>query len=275
VFVLVCLSLGVTAVLPDWKLSRHDQVTADAISAQIRRHKVTRLLVPPVICETLANGSLPRLDAIFTGGGPVFPDTIQKLKSLQKSLRVVAVYGSTEAEPIAHLEANNISDGDIKAMSDGQGLLAGKPVEAVKLQIVDGEVQVAGPHVNEGYLDASQNAENKVLRDGMIWHRTGDAARLDEQGRLWLLGRYGNRVGGIDPFSVETAARFWPGLKRSALVSIDGKPVLAVEGDANHLALWTENAAQLGITDLRYVSAIPMDKRHRSKVDIQRLKQMI
>ncbi len=276
VFVLVCLSLGITSVLPAWKLRRHDKASPDVIASQIVRQKVTRLLVPPVICETLSNSvAPPGLRAIFTGGGPVFPDVLARLASLQPDLRLVAVYGSTEAEPIAHMDLADVGTGDLEAMQSGAGLLAGHPVEQIEVQIVDGEIQVAGDHVNESYLDTAHNAENKVLRQDRIWHRTGDAGRFDDQGRLWLLGRLGNRVANIDPFSIETAARFWPGLRRSALVAIEGVAVLAVEGDRVHMEDWQRRAARLGIDDLRLVSTIPMDNRHRSKVDMARLQAQL
>ncbi|MEO1160099.1 MAG: AMP-binding protein, partial [Pseudomonadota bacterium] len=276
VFVLVCLSLGITSVLPAWKLRRHDKASADVIAGQIARQKITRLLVPPVICETLSTAvGLPGLRAIFTGGGPVFPDVLEQLASLDANLRLVSVYGSTEAEPIAHLEFSDVGASDLEAMQEGAGLLAGRPVEQIAVQIVDGEIQVAGDHVNESYLDAAQNAENKVLRGGRTWHRTGDAGRFDGQGRLWLLGRSGNRVGDIDPFSVETAARFWPGLQRSALVAVEGKPVLAVAGDRSHMEDWKRRALRLGIEELRFVDAIPMDNRHRSKVDMAQLRKLL
>ncbi|MEM9471503.1 MAG: AMP-binding protein [Pseudomonadota bacterium] len=272
VFVLVCLSLGITSVLPAWKLRRHDKASGDVVANQIARQKITRLLVPPVICETLSASVVPLgLRAIFTGGGPVFPDVLARLASLQPDLRLVAVYGSTEAEPIAHLEFSDIAAGDLEAMQSGAGLLAGHRVEQIEVQIVDGEIQVAGDHVNETYLDTGHNAENKVLREDRIWHRTGDAGRFDDQGRLWLLGRLGNRVANIDPFSIETAARFWPGLNRSALVAVGGIPVLAVEGDRAHMDDWKRRAARLGIDELRLVDTIPMDRRHRSKVDMARL----
>lgn len=276
VFVLVCLSLGITSVLPAWKLRRHDKASAEVIANQIAQQKITRLLVPPVICETLSTSvALPDLRAIFTGGGPVFPDVLERLALLKASLRLVAVYGSTEAEPIAHMEFSDIGASDLEAMQEGAGLLAGHPVEQIAVQIVDGEIQVAGDHVNETYLDNAQNAENKVLRNGRIWHRTGDTGRFDDQGRLWLLGRAGNRVGNIDPFSVETAARFWPGLHRSALVAIEGRPVLAVEGDRSHMEDWKRRALRLGIEELRLVDTIPMDNRHRSKVDMARLQTQL
>ncbi len=268
VFVLVCLALGITSVLPAWKLTRHDQVDADTIDAQIGRYGITRLLVPPAICETLSRApNLPQLNAIFTGGGPVFPDTLERLAQLQPGLRLVAVYGSTEAEPIAHLDFADVLADDLEAMKTGGGLLAGEPVDAVEISIVDGEIQVAGPHVNETYLDTAQNAETKVSRDGRIWHRTGDAGRLDGQGRVWLLGRTNARIDGVDPFAVETAARFWPGASRSALANVGGRPLLAVAGDPACLDDWKAAASALGVEDVRHLREIPLDRRHRSKTD--------
>lgn len=276
VFVLVGLALGVTSVLPAWKLSRHDRVSADSIIAQIGREKVTRLLVPPVICETLASADrLPALEAIFTGGGPVFPDTMMRLKQLSADLKLIAVYGSTEAEPIAHLDFDAVSSDDMSAMASGQGLLAGEPVEPVEVILEDGEILVAGPHVNESYLDPAQGAETKVQRNGRIYHRTGDAGRLDEMGRLWLLGRTKARIAGIDPFAVETAARFWPGARRSALASVSGAPVLAVEGDRTHLQDWQAAARRLGVQQVVHVKAIPLDRRHRSKTDMVALEALL
>lgn len=276
VFVLVGLALGITCVLPNWKLSRHDRVAAADIHAHIQRRAVTRLLVPPAICETLARAdTLPPLAAIFTGGGPVFPDTMSRLKHLQSDMRIVAIYGSTEAEPIAHLEFDTVTDDDLDAMKSGKGLLAGEPVGPVELRIEDGEILVAGPHVNEGYLDPARDAETKVRRADRVFHRTGDAGRLGADGRLWLLGRVQSRPAGIDPFAVETAARFWPGATRSALATIDGRSILAVTGDATHLGEWTAAAQALGVPEVRHLSHIPLDARHRSKTDAMALEKML
>lgn len=276
VFVLVCLALGVTSVLPAWKLTRQNRASAQEVHDQIRRFGVTRLLVPPVICETLSRaGSLPNLNTIFTGGGPVFPDTLNRLAGLSPGLRMVAVYGSTEAEPIAHLEYSSISADDLTRMKAGGGLLAGTPVPQVDVRIEGGEILVAGPHVNESYLDTSQNPETKQKHNGRTWHRTGDAGQFDDEGRLWLLGRTQARVSGTDPFAVETAARFWPGAYRSALAEIDGKSVLAVAGDAAHLPHWKKAAHAMGVHDVRHVVQIPLDRRHGSKTDYTALKRML
>jgi len=191
----------------------------------------------------------------------------------------VCVYGSTEAEPIAEIEAADISAEDRRAMREGNGLLAGVPVGAARVRIHDGEIVVAGPHVNEGYLDATRNAETKLLEDGTVWHRTGDAGRIDEQGRLWLLGRYGETCqtdfGELYPFVVETSMRFVPGVTRAALCQLRSGPVLAVEGDKTFQSDWCAHAAHYGVRDVRAVRSIPMDRRHRSKVDSRKLKALL
>ena len=154
-------------------------------------------------------------------------------------------------------------------------MLAGRPVKAVRVRIVEGEIVVAGAHVNRGYLDPARDRETKITEGDTIWHRTGDAGVLDEDGRLWLLGRYGAEVGGLHPFAVETSARMWAGVKRAALANLGGNAVLAIEGDSGKLGVWQDKAGALGIANVRVVPAIPLDKRHRSKVDYVALGKLL
>ena len=276
VFALLNLAAGRTSVLPNWQISKPTEVNPEALADWIETNDVTRALLPPAVCEALARcRPLPQLATVFTGGGPVFIDLVERLRDTHPGLRIVAVYGSTEAEPIAHLEASQISAADREAMATGGGLLAGTPVPDVQIRIEDGEILVAGDHVNKGYLDPARDAETKLREHGTVWHRTGDAGRLDDAGRLWLLGRHGSDVGGVHPFQVETAARLWAGVKRVALADIGGDPVLAVEGEAAQLPNWRERSAAFGITDVRHVAAIPVDRRHGSKVDYPALNRLL
>jgi acyl-CoA synthetase (AMP-forming)/AMP-acid ligase II len=275
VFVLANLGLGVTSVLPNWNLRRHQDAEAGAIARHAEAHRVTRALVPPSICETLVRGPAPSLDAVFTGGGPVFPDLLERLTARLPQTDVVAVYGSTEAEPIAHQHVGDISADDWRAMRGGAGLLAGPPVPAVQLRILDDEIVVTGDHVNKGYLDRADDRSTKLAIDGTIWHRTGDAGRLDPAGRLWLLGRLDGRAGALFPLGVEAAARFWPQVRQAALIAIDGKPVLAIEGDTASRELWQREADRIGELRVVPVATMPLDRRHRSKIDYPALRGLL
>jgi acyl-CoA synthetase (AMP-forming)/AMP-acid ligase II len=216
------------------------------------------------------------------------------------------VYGSTEAEPIAHLNMKDITEDDCAAMTNGKGLLAGKPVVDIKLQIIKhqwgqpvgpfssvefieqcqptgepGEIVVSGAHVLPGYLHGNGDKETKFQVDGIPWHRTGDEGYIDDDGRLWLLGRCIARInderGIVYPFAVESAAMNHPAVKRAALILHHGDRVLVVESDGNKIDLKALKYAlnnQL-IEDILVVKQIPVDSRHNSKVDYPALMRMI
>ena len=270
VFVLINLAEGRTSVLPNWKMSKLASLDPSALVAWIAANKCTRALLPPALCEKLVEAeNIGTLNHILTGGGPVFPDVVLGLQQIAERLEVTAVYGSTEAEPIAHAHTTE----------QGYGLLAGYPVDAVRLRIEDTEIQVAGDHENTGYLDPTRDAETKVYEGDTIWHRTGDAGKLDDKGRLWQLGRVGDQVeteNGVQyPFAVETAARMWPGVARVALLELQNMPVLVVEGKVAQIEDWRARAQALGIKNVRHISAIPLDKRHSSKVDRAALRKLL
>lgn len=108
-----------------------------------------------------------------------------------------------------------------------------------------------------------------------VWHRTGDTGRLDDSGRLWLPGRTGAVVeggrGAICPFAVELAAESRPGVARAALAGAGGQPVLVIEGAAD----CTARARALGLQRVVKAAAIPLDRRHRSKVDYTALQRLL
>ncbi|KQW74090.1 hypothetical protein ASC89_27195 [Devosia sp. Root413D1] len=275
VFVIANLSLGTTSVLPNWRLSRHDEAGGAALLRHLAAHRVTRAMVPPVIAERVADsGEAAALDVLFTGGGPVFPDLLKRLSQVLPRTDIVAVYGSTEAEPIAHLHVRDITADQWQQMEEGGGILAGKPVPAVALEIVDDEIVVSGAHVNKGYMDGIGDAENKLWRDGEIWHRTGDAGRLDADGNLWLRGRLSAAAAGHYPFEVETVARQWPGVRRAALVPGTEPMVIALEGEELGPQQWTE-LAQRAFGARAVKVAMPLDRRHHSKVDYVRLAKLV
>ncbi len=273
VFILSNLAAGATSVIPAGKLTRPAQLDGAELRAQIARHNVNRIVAPPAVVARIAEGAsaMPQIEAVFTGGGPVFPNLLREVAKAAPNAAVHGVYGSTEAEPISHLELRDISDEDWLTMAEGGGLLAGRPISEIEVCLRDHEVHVAGPHVNRCYLNPADDGSTKLIRNGKLWHRTGDAARMDEQGRLWLLGRSDAARDGLFPFAVETAALSWPGVRQAGLLA--GR--LALAGDNLNLADMGARAKALGDIEVVLLKNVPMDKRHNSKVDYARLRKLL
>jgi acyl-CoA synthetase (AMP-forming)/AMP-acid ligase II len=109
----------------------------------------------------------------------------------------------------------------------------------------------------------------------VLWHRTGDAERIDDHGRLWLLGRREAASDGLFPFAIETAALSWPGVRQAALLAGGGRAKLALAGESLDPAQLSAKASRLGSIEVIVVKCVPMDKRHNSKADYARLRKML
>ena len=312
VFVLANLAAGATTVIPGVDLRQPGAVDAERVFAQIERRGVTRITASPAFFERLveyghaAGRTLPTLRKLYTGGAPVFPRLLEKLREFAPLAQAAAVYGSTEAEPIAHIDVHAMTPDDLTAMRTGRGLLAGVPVEEVSLRILRdrwgtprggmdaeafaaemmpagqaGEIVVAGEHVLKGYLGGVGDEETKFRVDGETWHRTGDAGLLDARGRLWLLGRCAARIedmrGSLYPFGVECVAMTHPEVRRAGMLAHAGKRLLVIEGDADDALQHRLRAATAWafVDEVIFVGAMPVDKRHNAKIDYPALRRTL
>jgi acyl-CoA synthetase (AMP-forming)/AMP-acid ligase II len=312
IFLLANLASGLTSVIPDADLRYPGEIEASPVVRQMHRLLINRSAGSPAFyqrlvdyCEQTPDAHFPDLRRVEMGGAPVFPPLLECVQKIAPNAEVVAVYGSTEAEPMAHIAWTEMDEEDLKTMRVGRGLLAGLPVPEVTLRILEdrfgepmgtftrdalegaclpageiGEIAVSGAHVLPGYLDGVGDAETKFEVDGTRWHRTGDAGYLDASGRLWLVGRCSARIedarGTLYPFTVECAAQFVPGVKRSAMVAHEGQRILLVEavrgfnqGALSVALVWAK------LDDIRVVPKIPVDNRHNAKVDYTQVKTLL
>lgn len=221
VFSLNNLANGVTTVIPDIDFRRVADADGRQIVEQMRTHGVTTATASPPffdrLCDALeADDTDVGLRRILTGGAPV---TKQQLRRWQRALpetEIVVIYGSTEAEPVAHISADQRLEASATC-GDGQqqhGYCVGAPVDALDAKIIPirrqpvvlddggweeleladgqvGELVISGAHVCEQYFRNPQaTAENKIVEDdGTVWHRMGDTGYIDDRGRFWLTGR--------------------------------------------------------------------------------------
>ena len=144
-------------------------------------------LVPTQLARLLDTDAdqLRRFHTVLLGGGPI--DPALRRRAVDEDVRVMATYGSAE--------------------TCGGCVYDGLPLDGVALAIgSEGRVRIAGPTLFDGY-DGDPELTAEVLRDG--WFLTSDAGRLDEDGRLQLLGRIDDMVvsGGVNVPAPAVAAR--------------------------------------------------------------------
>ncbi|MEA5468570.1 AMP-binding protein [Spirulina sp. 06S082] len=309
IFIFANLASGLTSLIPDVDLRFPGKIKADRAIAQIKKYHPSRLIASPAFLECLIDWCrdrsliLPQIEKIFVGGAPVMPHTISQLKNVFPQAKITIVYGSTEAEPIASIAEEEIAELDWQKMRSGGGLLVGKPVSDLQLQLFSepekaiafsqenefknyclpwgevGEIIVSGDRVLSGYLNEKEEKTNKIRVGGTLWHSTGDLGYLDEWGRLWLLGRRSgcirDRFGILYPFAVECVINCCPEVKRSAVISWQGKRILLIELRKNKqqldLKFWQHFLENNRIARIKICSQIPVDKRHNSKVDYTRV----
>ncbi|MEM7384143.1 MAG: AMP-binding protein [Verrucomicrobiota bacterium] len=130
VFVLANLASGLTSILADTDLAKPGQADIPSVKRQITGEKVERVAASPAFLERMLTDptSLSSIRHFYTGGAPVFPPLLDALQALSTEASVNAVFGSTEAEPIADLPYTSILTEDREAMRAGKGLLTGQPV---------------------------------------------------------------------------------------------------------------------------------------------------
>lgn len=312
VFVLNNLAGGVPSVIPDADPRRPADIDPRRVYGQVLTEGVTTSSGSPAFYERLAawcevtDRQLP-LRALFTGGAPVLPPLARRLRDVVKGT-VHVVYGSTEAEPIAGITA----DGMVSAAAGGEGVCVGEPVAHVRLKIVratdepialddagwtewevapgaPGEIVVTGDHVLKAYVgDPAAQQRAKIPDGGTTWHRTGDAGRLDAQGRLWLLGRVQERHVRDGhtwwPLPAEVRALAVAGVSHAAYVTMPGdaghpRAVLCIEGDPGAQAtLAPEVRARVApwpVDEVCVLRTIPRDPRHASKTDLEGLRALL
>jgi len=200
----------------------------------IRRNKVSIFVGIPSIYNILSEIKLPfLLNTIFIrlfnpirlciSGAASLPK--QTLSKFEARFRVALIegYGLTEASPIVSL--NPIKGRRIPGS-------IGLPLEDIKIRIVDkqgrdldiggaGELLVKGSNVMKGYFRLKE-ATQQTLNDG--WLYTGDIAKIDEDGYLYIVGRMKDMVNvrglNVYPREIEEILYQHPKVKEAAIIGI-------------------------------------------------------
>lgn len=139
--------------------------------------------------SSLLERDLPSLRRWLQAGGPLDWASIHRVRNRHAKSKFFVMYGQTEATA-------RISTFAVESECLPTGCV-GFPLASLEVKLEAhieapapdaGELWVRGPSICERYLENPLRSAEKFQQG---WLRTGDLARLDEQGRICILGRVG------------------------------------------------------------------------------------
>jgi fatty-acyl-CoA synthase len=204
----------------------------EKLLATIARERINfTLMVPTMIYLLLDHPALDRadlssLELILYGASPMSPTRL--LEGLERLGPIFSqTYGQTECYPISVLRKD-----DHDARRPELFASCGFPVGActVSLRDVDnnevkrgeaGEICVRGPHVVQEYWKRPEETEEAFMGG---WLHTGDVARADERGYLYIIDRRKDMIvsGGFSVFprEIEDVLTSHPGVAIAAVIGV-------------------------------------------------------
>jgi fatty-acyl-CoA synthase len=227
---------GINGLLPFLALGATSVVTPTtgfdpaAAIERIERHGVTMCIFVPTqwdeicACDQVQRMDRERLRVAMWAASPATRATLERLGRTFPSAAIVSAYGQTEMSG-----ATTLLKGPDATRKMGA---VGKPMRGVELRVVNeqlrdvptgevGEVVYRGPNVMAGY-HGNPDATTEAFAGG--WFHSGDLARLDDEGYLWLVDRKKDLIisGGenVYPAEVERVLREHPAVADAAVVGV-------------------------------------------------------
>jgi acyl-coenzyme A synthetase/AMP-(fatty) acid ligase len=169
--------------------------------------------------------ALPSLKRFLQAGGALATEKINEMRTVFPQTKFYVMYGQTEAT--ARISCMEPDRWEEKAGS------VGRPLYNLIVSIVDekgdavrdgevGELLVKGPSICPGYLNDDEETR-RIFCGG--WLRTGDLARQDKEGYLWIEGRKGTflKIRGtrVSVAEVELRVSAIPGVYECGACAVD------------------------------------------------------
>jgi long-chain acyl-CoA synthetase len=195
----------------------------------LERDRVTVFEGVPTMYAAMLNH--PRADEtdvsaleVCVSGGAALPVEIMRAFEQKFGCQILEAYGLSETSPVA---SSNRRDRVRKPGS------IGLPIDGVEMRVIDdggtevpqgdvGEIAIRGHNIMKGYWKRPEATADAIDRDG--WFKTGDLARVDEDGDFFIVDRKKDMVirGGynIYPREVEEVLYEHPDVRQAAVIGI-------------------------------------------------------
>ncbi len=209
----------------------------------IARHRVGAVVTVPtmligtVACAEFAAADVSSLRVLIYGAAPMPLEWIERVAAAFPDVELFNCYGMTETAPDLTIFNSRefraaIEHMTLTGLRDGPLLSVGKPNAQNELRVVApdgrevapgevGELIARGPNIMRGYHERPEETR-AALRDG--WLYTGDVARIDAAGYVYLLDRLKDMVitGGENVYSseVEAVLHRHPAIAEAVIVGV-------------------------------------------------------
>ncbi|MDT4789491.1 Long-chain-fatty-acid--CoA ligase [compost metagenome] len=230
----------------------------------IQREGITEAVLVPTMLQMLlahpkfAEYDLGSLRRISYGASPINAAVLEKaMEMLPAGIEFIHAYGMTENAGTVTL--NLAENHGPEGRASGLYRSAGRAMTGLQLMIADsegnevprgevGEILIKGPSVMQGYWNKPEETAS-ALRDG--WFHTGDAARMNENGYIFIVDRVKDMIvsGGENVYSaeVENALAKHPAVAMCAVIGIPS----AEWGEAVHAIVTLKPGAMASEDELR------------------------
>lgn len=225
--------------------------TPDGFLRAIERYRVSATVTVPAILMAavshpdIGSANLSSLRTLIYGAAPMALEWIERVAAAFPAGILWNCYGLTEVAPdLTLFDSVEFAAAIASGNRDGPVTSVGKPNVLNDLRVVGpdgrdmppgeaGELWARGPNIMSGYLNLA-DATAEAFEDG--WFRTGDVARIDGDGYVYLLDRLKDLVitGGENVYTseVEAALHRHPGVAEAAVIGVPddrmGEALLAV-----------------------------------------------
>ncbi len=191
--------------------------------------RVTVFMGVPDIYNALIRAKLPwyflwfnSIRCFISGGSALSEDTLNRFRSTFKRATMLEGYGLSECSPAVA----------INPLGRQKTLSVGLPLYEYEVKIVNdemvelpigeaGELIVRGDCVMQGYLN-NPSATEETIQNG--WLRTGDIAKVDEEGYIYIVDRIKDLIisKGINiyPRQIEEQMMLLPQIKLAAVIGV-------------------------------------------------------
>ena len=195
----------------------------DQVARTIERERVTCLNGSDDMFHRLLEHGAD-LSSIRLGGYARFNTSLDGIVARAEAAgaTLVGLYGMSEVQALFSVRPTDAAVAD----RERAGGRLSSPQAAYR--IVDGELQLRGPSLFDGYLAEGGDGVDQALTAGAFddgWFRTGDLASVDDDRTFEYLARMGDvlRLGGflVSPAEIEAALMEVPGVTAAQVVAIE------------------------------------------------------